>query len=302
MGKAKNPSADVRTPARTELGGEGLVRVFDYQCRAARGAAVEAEQFSACAISVVRSGVFGFRSDDGARLLTTGAALLANPGQQYEISHEHAGGDRCVIFRFDEGAIEELVGSPPLRSARRYFARSVLPPSPRVNALRRIAEERLSTGADVLGLEEVGLRLAAVVGQALERAPRPEAPRDRRVDRDRVHAAIDAIERGFDAPIRLGALAKLAGASPYHFLRMFKQVTGHTPHQFVIQVRLQRAIERLRDTRTPVTDIALDVGFADLSNFISTFRREVGCSPSRFRREPRERLPVLVGGRASAAR
>ena len=47
---------------------------------------------------------------------------------------------------------------------------------------------------------------------------------------------------------------------------------------------LRRAIELLRDTRRPVTEVAFEVGFGDLSNFINTFRREVGQSPLRFRK------------------
>jgi AraC-like DNA-binding protein len=68
------------------------------------------------------------------------------------------------------------------------------------------------------------------------------------------------------------------------FLRTFKRVTGVTPHQWVLRARLRDAARRLADTRAPVTEIALDVGFEDLSNFIRTFRAEFGVSPSRFRR------------------
>jgi hypothetical protein len=102
------------------------VRVFDYRCRAAKGDPTEPEEFTHASISLVRSGAFGFRSEGSVELLTPGFALLANPGQCYEISHEHAGGDRCIAFRFEEGALDEAVGGAV---RRRYFARSVLPPS-----------------------------------------------------------------------------------------------------------------------------------------------------------------------------
>ncbi|WP_253998155.1 hypothetical protein [Myxococcus qinghaiensis] len=91
--------------------------------------------------------MFGFRSEQGPRLLTTGFAMLVSPGQQYEIPHEHAGRDRCVISRFDEAAFEELVGNPPRGAPRRYFARSVLPPSAHVEALRHLAEQQLTAAA-----------------------------------------------------------------------------------------------------------------------------------------------------------
>ncbi|MFY2558498.1 helix-turn-helix transcriptional regulator [Corallococcus terminator] len=272
------------TPPLREVAHAGLVRVFAYHCRALKGARVEPEQFTHTSIALVRSGVFGFRSEQGPRLLTTGFAMLANPGQQYEISHEHAGGDRCVVFRLDEAALEELVGSPPRGAPRRYFARSVLPPSSRVEALRHLAEQQLASGGASLGLEELGLALAANVGTLLGRAPKSETTRDNRAARDSVYAALHAIELGSARELRLEELARVAGLSPYHFLRVFKRETGVTPHRLLLQTRVRRALELLRDTSRPVTDIAFDVGFGDLSNFINTFRREVGSSPSNFRK------------------
>ncbi|WP_163994785.1 helix-turn-helix transcriptional regulator [Pyxidicoccus caerfyrddinensis] len=285
--------------SRRELARDGLVRVFDYRCTAEKGAPSEPEQFTSASIAVVRSGVFSFRSERGPQLLTTGFSLLANPGQQYEISHEHAGGDRCLIFRFDEATLERLVGSGPRGASRRYFARSVLPAMPRIEALGHLAEQRLDEGGVTLGLEELGLALAANVSAQLGRAPRGEVTRDSRAARDSVYAALAQIEHASKDELRLGDLARVAGLSPYHFLRVFKRETGVTPHRFLMQVRVRRAVELLRDTDRPVTEIAYDVGFGDLSNFINTFRRELGCSPARFRKVTPEDWARGTGGNVS---
>ena len=85
------------------------------------------------------------------------------------------------------------------------------------------------------------------------------------------------------APHTIAALAALAKLSPYHFLRSFKAVTGVTPHQWLLRARLRAAAEKLAATKTPVTDIALDVGFDDLSNFTRTFRAEFGAAPRQYR-------------------
>jgi AraC-like DNA-binding protein len=81
----------------------------------------------------------------------------------------------------------------------------------------------------------------------------------------------------------LAGLARRAKLSPYHFLRSFKATTGVTPHQWLLRARLRDAARRLAASRTPITDIALDVGFEDLSNFIRSFRAEFGMSPRRWR-------------------
>jgi AraC family transcriptional regulator len=84
-------------------------------------------------------------------------------------------------------------------------------------------------------------------------------------------------------PLTLGEMARIAGLSRYHFLRTFKAVTGITPHHWLLRARLRDAARRLATSRDPVTEIALDVGFEDLSNFIRSFRSEFGVSPSRYR-------------------
>ena len=61
------------------------------------------------------------------------------------------------------------------------------------------------------------------------------------------------------------------------------RVARGTPHQWLLRARLRDAARRLASSRTPVTDIALDVGFDDLSNFIRTFRAEFGVSPRTYR-------------------
>jgi len=68
----------------------------------------------------------------------------------------------------------------------------------------------------------------------------------------------------------------VAGISRYHFLRTFKLVTGVTPHQWLLAERWLAA------ARDPITAVALDVGFRNLSNFVRTFRAEFGVSPGRY--------------------
>jgi AraC-like DNA-binding protein len=66
-------------------------------------------------------------------------------------------------------------------------------------------------------------------------------------------------------------------------LRTFKRVTGITPHQWMLRARLRKAARRLVASRDAITDVALDVGFNDSSNFIRSFRAEFGISPRQYR-------------------
>ena len=81
--------------------------------------------------------------------------------------------------------------------------------------------------------------------------------------------------------------ARQAGLSPFHFLRLFSSVLGVTPHQYLVRSRLGHAARLLADDDIAVTDVAYDVGFGDLSNFVRTFHRAAGASPLRFRQASR---------------
>jgi AraC family transcriptional regulator len=66
-----------------------------------------------------------------------------------------------------------------------------------------------------------------------------------------------------------------------------------TPHQYLVRSRLRNAARLLADQDRPVTDVAYDVGFGDLSNFVRTFHRAAGVSPGRFRAMARGERKIL---------
>jgi AraC family transcriptional regulator len=85
--------------------------------------------------------------------------------------------------------------------------------------------------------------------------------------------------------LSLDRLAAQAGLSKFHFQRLFKAATGVSPSRYHINLRLNEARRLLRETKMSVVDVALEVGYADPSNFARLFRRENGLSPSEYRRQ-----------------
>lgn len=107
------------------------------------------------------------------------------------------------------------------------------------------------------------------------------------LDRDGLEALCRARARlraSGEEPIRIRRLAAESGLSPHHFIRRFKAVFGDTPHQVAVRARLDRAKELLLDSEESVTGISLRLGFSSLGTFSARFARQVGMSPSRFRR------------------
>jgi len=258
------------------------VSVLEYRCQAEKGERPRVEEFAGPSLAIVCSGRFAFRSGHAAQLLANDFLLLGNPGQAYEISHPDAGGDRCLIFHFQEPVLAEIGDARRRWRGRRYFARSVLPPLPRATALRRLVE---AGAAARLEIDEVAIASAshamAEAGAGDPRAAPPPA-RDRRT-RESIHRVAEWLERSIGEEVRLSEVARLAELSPYHFLRTFKREIGVTPYRFLVRARIRRALELLMEPGATVTEIAYAVGFGDLSNFVHTFRREVGSTPGRWR-------------------
>lgn len=82
--------------------------------------------------------------------------------------------------------------------------------------------------------------------------------------------------------IKLSEIAAIAQMSQYHFLRLFKQSMGVTPHQYILQCRINRATYLLQYSQLSIADIAMRVGFCDQSHLTRYFKRVVGVTPKQF--------------------
>jgi AraC-like DNA-binding protein len=250
--------------------------ILDMICTSEPHDRMYEESHALFSVSFVLAGSFTHRSAEGRALLIPGAVLLGNRGACFECGHEHGEGDRCLSLQYDPALFEEVVADT---GAQAQFARSTLPPQREISPLLASIEHEL--GRESGSLEELSLQaLAVVLRSACEASV---ARRVRAQDERRVWAAVRHLEHSFAAPVSIARLAAQFGLSRFHFLRVFRRLTGITPHQFVLRLRLRTAAARLIRTVEPVTTIALEVGFNDLSNFTRTFRAEFGASPARFR-------------------
>jgi AraC family transcriptional regulator len=94
---------------------------------------------------------------------------------------------------------------------------------------------------------------------------------------------LDFVADNFAGPITIEAMARVAGLSPAHFSRLFKEVLGDSPYQFVMDYRVEQAKRMLADPGRPMIDIALACGFADQAHFTRIFKRLTGKTPRAFR-------------------
>ncbi|HVP61432.1 MAG TPA: AraC family transcriptional regulator [Myxococcaceae bacterium] len=273
------------------LVGEDL-SVFDVRCSAGPGDAAPPEVHRSFVLAYVRTGSFGVRTERGAHQLVPGGFMTGAPGEVYACSHDHGRGDTCLSFHLSPALVDALGGE----RAAEWHAGGLVP-EPELGMLAALGLAAAEGGTDV-SLEEAALLLVErflARGGASRRAWAPRV-----VDRRRAVETALWVEAHADEPVQLAALSRRAGLSAFHFLRVFTRVLGVTPHQYLVAARLRRAARLLADPSRPVTEVAFEVGFGDLSHFVRTFRRAAGVSPGRFRRLPRAERKFLQARLVSA--
>jgi transcriptional regulator GlxA family with amidase domain len=124
--------------------------------------------------------------------------------------------------------------------------------------------------------------VSAVVEQTNERLDACSASRLGVMD-FRVRKAMRLMGDCGSNPLDLACVARAAGMSRPNFYRQFREQTGMTPKLFFNMLRMERALDDLANTRKPVTEIGLDLGFATQSSFSRFFALNSGISPSEYR-------------------
>lgn len=252
------------------------IAVMEYVCAAGPRDRPYAERFGRHSLAYVRRGSFSCHCRGRQHELVAGAWLVGHPGDEYTCSHaHHEGGDECLSFHLAPEFAEAFAGAAAWRAG-------ALPPSAAMGVFGELAQA-CADGRHHAGLDEVALaaasRFGTLVGGREDRKPALRA-----ADRRRIVEAALWIDEHCEQAIDLEAAAGRAGLSPFHFLRLFARVVGATPHQYLLRARLTRAARALAAERErPVTEIAFDVGFGDLSNFVRSFGRAAGLSPRRYR-------------------
>ena len=264
---------------RTIADGAGWC-ITEYTCHAGPGDRPVEERHGSFTIAAVMEGLFHYRGEAGAALLHPGAFLLGNVGASFECGHAHSHGDRCVAFHVEPDYFAEL-GAFAGGGAGLRFKTAMLGASPTTLPWLARTHALLEQG-DALALGEATAELFALTITALSghvSAPQRISANDER----RISRALHLLEQELSNAITLDQLAGAAAMSKYHFLRSFRRIVGLTPYQYLLGLRLRHAAVRLAQSSAPISAIAFEMGFGDLSTFNARFRRHFGASPSRSR-------------------
>jgi AraC family transcriptional regulator len=148
------------------------------------------------------------------------------------------------------------------------------------DALDRIYGEALSIALAAHLLREYG---ATVVGPKRLYGGLP---------REKLVRAVEYIQDQLDTDLTVSGIAQAVYMSPYHFTKLFKESTGKSPYQYVVEARVRKAKELLTTGKFTISEVAHHVGFADQSHLTRHFKRVFGLPPRRLLN--RRRLEIMV--------
>jgi AraC family transcriptional regulator len=177
---------------------------------------------------------------------------LIPPNSTVSFTRSHLDKDKKLDALFLEFATELADEKPGKEIVMRALVEQVL-----VHVLRNYSQPRLS---DQLELSRVGL-----------------------VDR-RIRRSVELMHTQLDQDLTLKALAAASYLSPFHFARLFKKLTGTSPHNYLASIRATKAQLLLAETDLSVTEIGARVGYLSGSHFTKAFRLATGATPREFRK------------------
>lgn len=222
-----------------------------------------------------------FNNTETHGMWNTGREPLENVALEFEprfIWFDSAGGfDKALLAAFmqrSKGAQNRLDRNSPLFSSiQRQF-----------QDIEREFEQKLPRRETVIRVKLMAL--LADLMRYYDAAPRVPAGQSRHhQDMNRV---LNYIAEHYNEPVSLEPLAEMMQVNESYFCRIFREINGISPKEYIVKMRIAAASTLLKKTDRGVLDIAAECGFNSLSNFYTAFKRITGQSPAQYRKHPLE--------------
>ena len=222
--------------------------------------------------------------------IPTGASLLINPHQTLRLAPVRGRSEALLVRLAPELLIETATRLRLYRTGANLLFRHPAPAlttDPSLQIVLEAMSRELESGA--AGWREVMVSLVHQLAVYLlrehinvRRSDEIELSRAGIVDR-RLRRAIEFMHDNCGRELSLAEIAGAAYLSAFHFARLFKKITGVTPHAYLAALRVERARRLLAETDLSITEVGARVGYGSQSHFTKVFREATGLTPRAFR-------------------
>jgi len=217
--------------------------------------------------------------------LSKGQIAFTNPNENHSAN---SSGVEFISVSINPVLVNELVTETGLTRADAdiAFQSNVAQDETVIQIARAIASEIADRRAGHEAMIEAMVRQLTIHllrnHLTVRKTARIELSRAGPVDR-RLRRAIEFMHDNFSRELALEEIASSAYLSEYHFARLFKQITGITPHAYLANLRIERARRMLIETTLPIIEIAATVGYQSQSHFTKVFKSVTGVTPRAYR-------------------
>ena len=215
--------------------------------------------------------------------------MRANMGVN-EVAH-------LIFLALDPGLVIRTATKLVLSSDRLELIDQRRPHDPILLHLALALREGVRTGAaaDPMYGDAVATALTLHLLREYSKA-KPELKRSsRKLPRKTLSRAVEYIQDQLGKELAVSGIAESVSMSPYYFTRLFKEATGKSPHQFVVEARVFKAKQLLETGNITISEAAYEVGFVDQSHLTRHFKRVFGLPPKALLRR-RQSTPGFNGG------
>lgn len=246
-------------------------------------------------IILIRKGTYQFRINLEQELLREGDICFFNSGDLHQLTNLDT--ETChdailfhpliLDFSYSDQWSQEVIG--PLMNQKLLMANVLHPADPGYPKLRQLTEELfdLAFEKNTFWYERCKVKILEILLEMNERNLLFQASAVRnsteQIQIRRYKTIVDYIKDHYRENISLENLAELIPCNSQYLCRLFKQISGDTPIQYLIHYRIERAEELLKETNRTVSEVAMDCGFDNISYFIRKFKEIQGMTPGEYR-------------------
>jgi AraC-like DNA-binding protein len=262
-------------------------RMVDFRCHCMECSTTPEEYTRTFNFCFVRKGYFEYRVFRRNLEVHVGRVLISKAGTTHYTHHIANQPDVCSVLYFTNAFVERLREKYP--AAAWFFDNPdvqslLLKCTPEADYFHFMLLNKSAMKLPQLQRDEWALQLVEHVMNTLTNTlPQPIAPSLKRHHLSTVEKAKDYLLQHFDQDVHLQALADHCCVSLFHFARIFKEITGWSPYQYLTSIRLHHARVLMESTEQPVSEIALLCGYSNTEHFSTAYRQRFGVAPSLHR-------------------
>ena len=192
----------------------------------------------------------------------------------------------CLLaLHLDKDFLQDIAYQS-MHSSSFYFEHAALPCSNELRTLMAcfIKEAALQqTGYDFI-LDSLSIQMAVILLRNAKFNKHKTTEHNKARDSNNMNLIIEFLRENYNTnDYSSEQVAKMANLSTYHFIRVFKQQTGKTPYEYLVDIKMEKAMEMLKNRNISITDICFSCGFTNHSHFTTTFKKRIGVTPTDYR-------------------